>query len=101
MARSFQVTAGVMARRLESLDLLPSGTSDSLQERGFAGRGSAHRVRSPYGRRLYRLAAAALSRELLSEGQVSRMLDLDRVEVRKIADEFSSTEEVCLELQAQ
>ena len=101
MARSFQVTAGVMSRRLECLDLLPSGTSDSLQERGFAGRGSSHRVPSPYGRRLYRLAAAALSREVLSEGQVSRMLDLDRVEVRKIADEFSSTEEVCLELQAQ
>lgn len=109
MARSFQVTAEVMSRRLESLGLLPAGRSDSLRERGladkqlkaFAGGGSAHRVPSLYGRRLYRLAAAALSRELLSEGQVSRMLDLDRVEVRKIADEFNGAEEVCLELQAQ
>ena len=109
IARSFQVTAEVMSRRLESLGLLPAGTSDRLRERGFAdkqlrtfaGSGSAHRVPSPYGRRLYRLAAAALSRELLSEGQVSRMLDLDRVEVRKIADEFNGAEEVWLELQAQ
>lgn len=108
LACSFQVTTEVMSRRLESLGLLPAGTFDRLRERGLAaerpeasaGGGHADEVPRPYGMRLYRLAAGALCRELLSEGQVSRLLDLDRVEVRKIVDEFNGTAEADLSLQA-
>ena len=44
---------------------------------------------SPTGR-LNLLAAEAYRRELLSEGQLARLLDLDRVEVREILDSFDS-----------
>ena len=47
--------------------------------------------------RLQQFATVALHRELLSEGQVSRMLDLDRVEVRKIVDDAYGVEEVDIE----
>ena len=107
MARSFHVSTQAMCRRLESLDFLPTGTFDSLKERGFKDKlveesekgMSTHRSLLPYGTRLHRLAAAALRRELLSEGQVSRMLDLDRVEVRRIVGDVYGTEEVDREIQ--
>ena len=94
MARSFYVSFEAMCRRLESLRLLPGGTYQSLKERGFSAnmveRRETHGTRAPdiplHGFRLPRLATAALERGILSEGQVSRMLDLDRVEVREIID---------------
>lgn len=96
MARSFYVSTQAMCRRLENLDLLPSGTFDSLTERGFKDsltegtETSASGPREPlrYGLRLQQFAAAALQREILSEGQLSRMLDLDRIEIRKLADAY-------------
>ena len=94
MARSFFVSTEAMCRRLESLHLIPAGTYDSLRERGFSAKMVESRETDSasdtgialHGCRLPRLAAAALDRGLLSEGQVSRMLDLDRVEVREIID---------------
>lgn len=96
MARSFYVSTQAMCRRLENLDLLPGGTFDSLTERGFKDsltegtETSASGPREPlrYGLRLQQFAAAALQREILSEGQLSRMLDLDRIEIRKLADAY-------------
>ena len=93
-ARTFYVSAEAMCRRLERLQLLPSGTYESLVERGFSARSvpfdrPSAAIESgvpPLGSRLSRLVAAALDRGLLSEGQVARMLDLDRVEVREIVD---------------
>ena len=101
MARSFHVSTQAMCRRLEKLDFLPSGTFDSLKERGFKDKlvegrpagGSTYESPQPYSMRLNRLAAAVLRRELLSEGQVSRMLDIDRVEVRRIVGDVYGAEE--------
>ena len=101
MARSFHVSTQAMCRRLENLDFLPSGTFDSLKERGFkdklvedpAAAGSRYASPLPHSMRLNRLAAAVLRRELMSEGQVSRMLDLDRVEVRRIVGDVYGAEE--------
>lgn len=101
MARSFHVSTQAMCRRLERLDFLPSGTFDSLKERGLtdklvedpAAGGPTHQCLLPHGMRLNRLAAAALRKELLSEGQVSRMLDVDRVEVRRIVGDVYGAEE--------
>ena len=101
MARSFHVSTQAMCRRLENLDFLPTGTFDTLKERGFrdrqvedsAGGGLTHESLPPRSMRLNRLAAAALRRELLSEGQVSRMLDIDRVEVRRIVGDVYGAEE--------
>ena len=101
MALSFHVSTQAMCRRLESLDFLPAGTFDSLKERGFtdklvedpAGSEPPHQDLPPLSMRLNRLAAAALRKELLSEGQVSRMLDVDRVEVRRIVGDVYGAEE--------
>ena len=108
MARSFHVSTQAMCRRLENLDFLPSGAFDSLKERGFkdrhvedpAGGGLTRESLPPHGMRLNRLAAAALRRELLSEGQVSRMLDVDRVEVRRIVGDVYGAEEDDLSLRS-
>ena len=91
-----------MCRRLESLELLPKGTFDSLKGRGFKESALAGLVaqqtdqtsQNRYGMHLAQLATSALNRGLLSEGQVSRMLDLDRVDVRRmIEDVFGAAAE--------
>lgn len=92
MARSFHVSEEAMCRRLEKLELLPSGTFDRLTDRGFnasriAAQQADHGMHNPHGMRLAQLAASALNRGLLSEGQVSRMLDLDRIDVRRMIEE--------------
>ena len=94
MARSFYVSTEAMCRRLERLELLPKGTFESLRERGFkeseapgvAAQQTHHANQNRYGMRLAQLATSALNRGLLSEGQVSRMLDLDRVAVRRMIE---------------
>ena len=95
MARSFHVSTEAMCRRLEGLGLIPGGTFDSLRDRGFkesavgavAAQQTDNATRNQYGMRLTQLAASALNRGLLSEGQVSRMLDLDRVSVRAMIED--------------
>ncbi len=95
MARSFHVSAEAMCRRLEGLGLIPGGTFDRLGDQGFdesaveavAAQQVGNTTRSQHGMRLTQLAASALNRGLLSEGQVSRMLDLDRVALRAMIDE--------------
>lgn len=102
LARAFYVPTEAMCRRLESLELLPKGTFDSLKGRGFKESALAGLVaqqtdqtsQNRYGMHLAQLAASALNRGLLSEGQVSRMLDLDRVDVRRmIEDVFGAAAE--------
>ena len=83
-----------MCRRLEELQLLPSGTWDSLRERGFSGRhvrsvlggGDAERRDAVATPRLWLLATEAYRRGLASEGQLVRMLRMDRLEVRAMLD---------------
>ncbi|NBC32968.1 MAG: helix-turn-helix domain-containing protein [Alphaproteobacteria bacterium] len=93
MAFSFSVSMEAMGRRLEELELLPRGTWDSLKERGFSGAmvkevlgDRATADDSPVPPRLWLLAAEAHRRELLSEGQLARMLKMDRLEIREILD---------------
>lgn len=101
MASMFFVSSEAMCRRLESLELLPRHTFESLRDRGFrksvAQQGlprTLPQVPDPHtGLRLSHLVASALRRGLLSEGQVSRMLDLDRVDVRKMVDDAWGPEE--------
>lgn len=95
MARSFYVSTEAMCRRLEGLGLIPGGTFDRLRDQGFeepgagavAAQPAGNAARIQYGMRLTQLAASALNRGSLSEGQVSRMLDLDRVAVRAMIDD--------------
>jgi Zn-dependent peptidase ImmA (M78 family) len=93
LAHAHNVSEEAMCRRLEELQLLPGGTWESLKERKF----SAEEMRRSLGDqtngpepivspRLWLLAGEAYRRELLSEGQLARMLRMERVEVRAMLD---------------
>lgn len=99
MAHQFNVSEEALCRRLEELGLLPNGTWDSLHDRGFSGQ----LVRQVFGDkplestlvlppRLWLLAAQAYRQDLLSEGQLARLLRLDRVQVRAIIDVLGEQE---------
>jgi Zn-dependent peptidase ImmA (M78 family)/DNA-binding XRE family transcriptional regulator len=100
MAQSFNVSPEAMCRQMERIELLPKGTFESLRERGFnkafvlgmIGDPAPAANPMPVSPRLAQLATSAYRRSLLSEGQLSRMLDLDRVEVRHILDLFGGEE---------
>jgi Zn-dependent peptidase ImmA (M78 family)/DNA-binding XRE family transcriptional regulator len=94
MAHSLNVSQEAMSRRLEELKLIPGGTWESLRDRGFSGdtvrQVLGDQMRPPdefvMPPRLWLLAAEAYRRELLSEGQLARMLRMNRVEIRMMLD---------------
>jgi Zn-dependent peptidase ImmA (M78 family) len=100
LAHAFHVSPEAMCRQLERIELLPKGTYESLRERGFNAefvRGiigdPAPRSRQlPVTPRIAQIASSAYRRGLVSEGQLARMLSLDRVEVREILDIFGGGE---------
>ena len=100
LAHAFGVSREAMVRRLEELDLTKSGTWDwfaanggitDVQARQVLGdltpldmdKQDAHR---PMTLRLNLLAAEAWRQDLLSEGQLARLLHLDRLGLREILD---------------
>jgi Zn-dependent peptidase ImmA (M78 family)/DNA-binding XRE family transcriptional regulator len=100
LAHSFGVSREAMVRRLEELELIKSGTWDWFKTHGGITDDQARQVLGdlavpdaqkaeadrPTTLRLNLLAAEAYRQELLSEGQLARLLHLDRVEVREILD---------------
>lgn len=102
LAHLFGVSREAMVRRLEELGLAKSGTWDWFQDRGGItdqqardvlgdaavpdNRQQAERAASA---RLGLMAAEAWRQELLSEGQLARLLHLDRVALRELLDTFS------------
>lgn len=100
LARAFGVSCEAMVRRLEELRLVKPGTWDWFDAHGSITKEHVRQVLGepadvdPDGRdaprsvslRLGLLAAEAHERELLSEGQLARLLHLDRVDLRKILD---------------
>lgn len=101
LAHAFGISREAMVRRLEELGLTKAGTWDWFQANGGitddqasqvlgdliptdAGRAEADR---PTTIRLNMLAAEAWRQELLSEGQLARLLHLDRIELRGILDD--------------
>jgi Zn-dependent peptidase ImmA (M78 family) len=100
LAHSFAVSREAMVRRLEELKLTKPGTWDwfdanggitDLQARQVLGdtlfeAADGTQADLPMSLRLNSLAAEAWKKDLLSEGQLARLLQLDRVEVRAILD---------------
>lgn len=98
LAHFFRVSREAMVRRLEELKLVKGGTWDWFvangnitdeQERQVLGDlrvPDAHKAEAdrPTTLRLNLLASEAYRRELMSEGQLARLLHLDRVELREI-----------------
>ena len=98
LAHAFGVSREAMVRRLEELDLVKRGTWDWFEANGritdeqareVLGESAAPGSRDagrPVSFRLGLLAAEAHRQELLSEGQLARLLRLDRVELREVLD---------------
>jgi Zn-dependent peptidase ImmA (M78 family)/transcriptional regulator with XRE-family HTH domain len=98
LAHFFGVSREAMVRRLEELGAVKTGTWDWFEANGGITDEQARQVLGdlpasdarkadadrPTTLRLHQLAAQAEKRGLLSEGQLSRLLRLDRVELREI-----------------
>lgn len=100
LAHFFGVSREALVRRLEELALTKKGTWDWFQANGGITDNQGRQVLGdlsapdaykvdadrPTTLRLNLLAAEAYRRELLSEGQLARLLHLDRIELREILD---------------
>ena len=100
MAHAFGVSREAMVRRLEEIDLTKPGTWDWFVANGGITDAQARQVLGdlaafdtdkfqvdrPTTLRLNLLAAEAWHQDLLSEGQLARLLHLDRIAVREIVD---------------
>ena len=98
LAHAFGVSREAMVRRFEELSLTKSGTWDWFEGNGGITNEQAKQVlgdtavvdpidaKSPTTLRLSLLAAEAWRQELLGEGQLARLLRLDRVQLREILD---------------
>lgn len=98
LAHTFGVSREALVRRLEELGLTKPGTWDWFANNGGITNEQAHEVLRdradrhaeedrPADLRLNLLAAHAWEQGLLSEGQLARLLRLDRVSVRHLLDE--------------
>lgn len=98
LAHGFGVSFEAMTRRMEALQLLKPGTFDSLKARKFAvedakkSLGLATLRLQSVAPRLMVLAAEAYHRGILSEGQLSKMLALDRIQFREQIDLLGGAE---------
>jgi len=102
LAHTFGVSREAMGRRLEELGVTRAGTWDwfvntggitdeqAIQVLGEAvGQDSARAdAARPVSMRLALLVGEAWGKGLLSEGQIARLLQLDRVEVRELIDAY-------------
>ncbi len=104
LAHAFGVSREAMVRRLEELDLTPTGAWDWFMANGGITDDQARQVlgehaavvmddmeaERPTTLRLSLLAAEAWRQELLSEGQLAHLLNLDHVELREILDDVEA-----------
>lgn len=107
LAHFFGVSREAMVRRLEELGLVKRGTWDWFADNGGITNEQERQVlgdlRAPDAQkaeadrpitlRLNLLAGEAYRQGLLSEGQLARLLHLDRIELRAILDGFEGSEE--------
>lgn len=101
LAHLYGVSTQAMTLRLEELDLLKPGTWNSLKAKGFKPDEARKLValpereppRSALPFRYETLAARAFAEALISEGQLARMLDTDRISAVLLANERSRDEQ--------
>jgi Zn-dependent peptidase ImmA (M78 family) len=106
LAHAFGVAREAMVRRLEELGLTKVGTWDWFEHNGGITNDQARQVLGeawgvdarkadaarPVSLRLGLLAREAWKKNLLSEGQLAGLLQLDRVEIRELIDAFEDEE---------
>lgn len=94
LAHYYGVSVEALARRLEDLRLLPSGTWERLRASEFKIRAAQQELgldRIPaqadrLPQRYQHLAFRAFSQELISEGQCARFLGISRMQSRRVAE---------------
>ena len=93
-----------MVRRLEELRLTKPGTWDWFVHNGgitlehvkqvlgdrYSGEQKGDVAAHPTNLRLHALAEQAWQQDLLSEGQLAELLNVDRMAIREILDQFGS-----------
>lgn len=104
LAHFFGVSREAMVRRLEELGLIKAGTWDWFHHQGGISDAQAREVlgdlipedsakadaRRQISMRMSLMASEAWRQSLLSEGQLARLLRIDRVDARALIDEFES-----------
>ncbi len=112
LAHYFCVSREAIVRRLEELDLAARGTWDWFEQYGGISNAQAEEVlgtatveqkniapsRVLASLRLDTLAAAALGRGLVSEGQLAGLLRVDRADIRKLEDELEGGDDAVFQL---
>ena len=102
LAHFFGVSREAMVRRLEELDLTKTGTWDWFEHQHGISDAQAREVlgdlipqddakadaRRQISMRMSLMASEVWRRSLLSEGQLARLLQIDRVDARTLIDEF-------------
>ena len=99
LARFYFVSVEAMMLRLEELRLLPGGTWERLRDRGFKVREAQKQLGlSPLPRderglplRYQYLAVRAYEKERLTEGELARLLRVDRVAARRLIQELTQS----------
>jgi len=94
IAHYFGVSFEALILRLEGMKLLPTGTLDKLRAGGFKireaqkelGLASLPTRESVLPLRYQYLALEALDRELITEGRFAHLMQLDRLEARRLAE---------------
>jgi Zn-dependent peptidase ImmA (M78 family)/DNA-binding XRE family transcriptional regulator len=102
LAHAYFVSVEAMAYRLEKLGLVPKGRADLLKELKLPVRQAKERLRlsphpindDPYPERYKALAVYAYEQGKISEGQLARFLDSDRVSAREIVQEYLTSHDV-------
>lgn len=104
LAHFFGVSREAMVRRLEELGLTKAGTWEWFDHQGGISDGQAREVlgdliphddakadaRRQISMRMSLMASEAWRQSLLSEGQLARLLQIDRVDARALIDEFEA-----------
>lgn len=96
LAHYYGVSMEALTLRLEDMNLLPTGTWEGLQARGLKvgelqqrlNQGEIPARAQLFPLRYQYLALEALTRELIGEGRFARLLNVDRWEASRIAQEL-------------
>ena len=99
MADHFSVSMQAMTLRLEELSLIPRGSWDAIIDAGVPVRALKQEAGiepaanqdslEPYPQRYKLLAVEAFERELITEGQLARLLRCSRIQAREIVEQSS------------
>lgn len=99
MADHFSVSMQAMTVRLEELSLIPRGSWDAIIDAGVPVRALKQEAGiepaanqdslEPYPQRYKLLAVEAFERELITEGQLARLLRCSRIQAREIVEQSS------------